>query len=188
MIGDKSRLEGQLRGLDFSVAFELPTAESAHGLEHPESTRRATTNNNVDQRLADERFEPIRRLQPVESEQTSSRVQRDGTCAHRERSQSLLLLGTEKVVRPGDCRLETLLARVAPAQADEQPEPLVEVRQDLCGRQGSDARRREFDREREPVESGDDRGDRGELGVVEVQGVVHGERPLDEQLHRRRGA
>ena len=63
----------------------------------------------------------------------------------------------------------------------EEPEPFVEVVEDLRGAEGAHPRRGQLDRERHPVEPARDLGDRHEITVVQLDPGVGGDGPFREQ-------
>jgi len=70
-----------------------------------------------------------------------------------ETAKQRLLRRVEEVVTPADGRPQRLLPLrpIAPA-AGEEPQAIVKTRQDRLGRQQADARRRQLDGQREPVQ------------------------------------
>lgn len=66
----------------------------------------------------------------------------------------------------------------------EKPEPIVEPRRDVLRRHRAHARRRELDRERQPVQAPADLRDGGGIVRGEIEVGTHRARPLDEQPHR----
>ncbi len=80
-----------------------------------------------------------------------------------------LLVFEEQLVAPVDDSAECLLAGQGSARSTgQQAEPVVEPSGDLCDRERSGASRRQFDRQRQPVELGADVGD----DLVVVAGAV----------------
>ncbi len=88
-------------------------------------------------------------------------------------TQDLSLALTQQVVGPGDHRRQGLLARQGVATPSRQEpeslvEPVVEVRQ----RHRRQARRGEFDGERDAVEATTDRRHQASVRVLELEGPV----------------
>jgi hypothetical protein len=74
------------------------------------------------------------------------------------------------------------------ARARQQREAAVQVLGDLGRRERADPRRRELERERQPVEPAADVGDRRPVLVVDLEVPADEPSPVEEELHRlRRG-
>jgi hypothetical protein len=104
---------------------------------------------------------------------------------HRQPIEHGTLGGVAQVVRPVECASHGLVAlHPRPTAADQQPEPFVEVLEDLDRRQGAKPCRRQLDRQGEPVEAQTDRLDGCGLGVVEDQLRCLGPGSVHEHLDR----
>ena len=81
------------------------------------------------------------------------RLEREASAEHAESTEQLLLLAVEQLVAPLDRRAQRSLPRrrVAGARSEER-QPLVEAREQVVRIEQRDARGRELDRERQPVE------------------------------------
>ena len=104
---------------------------------------------------------------------------------HREPAPELLLGGCAQVVAPADAPAQSLLPRRrTTTAAGEQCVPVGQPLQDLLGRNHPQPRRRQFDRQRQPVQFGADAGDGGLVVVGELETRHRGGRPIGEQRHR----
>ncbi|MDD7942845.1 hypothetical protein PHK61_30975 [Actinomycetospora lutea] len=94
--------------------------------------------------------------------------EREGSGEHREASEHSLLELVEQLVGPIDHGAQGALPLGhAPANPAQQQEPRVEAGSKLGGAHGAQARRGELDRERQPVQSAADLGDRRNVGRLE---------------------
>ena len=179
-------LEGDLHAVDLPERGRAAAAEGADRLEQPVAVDPAVGHHRNDEGLGHQRVEALQRGELVEPEEPGGRLEGHRSGAHRQGAQRSLLVEVEQVVGPGDRRLERPLARIGPTRADQDPEAVVEVGQDLAGTHRPGAGRGQLDGERHPVEALHDLGHRLEIGVAEVHGAVGVEGPLDEQARRRR--
>ncbi len=105
---------------------------------------------------------------------------------HGESPGDRLLVGVEEVVAPGHRGFERLLARQRrAAAAGQQPEAVFERRLDAGRAHHPDPGGREFDGQRDAVETVDDPGDRGEFVVARGEVGTGAVRALHEQLDAR---
>ena len=100
----------------------------------------------------------------------------------REACEQRLLRLVEHVVAPGDRAAQRLLpfGKVAGA-AGEQSKAVLEPAQHRFGREDPDARRRQLDGQRQPIEAHADLGHRRRVVVRDVEIGLHGARSLDEE-------
>jgi hypothetical protein len=91
----------------------------------------------------------------------------------------------EQRIRPIDHRAQRLVTfhGLAPPTGEE-PEPLIQQTADLRGRHRHHARGREFDRQRDPVQTAADLGDRRRVGRVESERRLRRFGSFGEQRHR----
>src|SRR5438067_6692921 len=116
----------------------------ADRLQHPEAVALADAN----QALVDERLERVK----ICVADCFRRLERAAAREDGEPSEELLLVLGQQLVAPLDRRAQRLLARVDGAAGLEQIQPLREPLDELFGREDSDARRRQLERERQVLE------------------------------------
>ena len=104
---------------------------------------------------------------------------------HRQSSEKLLLGGTQQVVAPihGGAQRLLPLRQVARA-AGQQLQPARQARQHGRGRKNFDPRGRQFDGERQTIQTGANLGDRGRVFPVELKIRLGGDGALHEQRDR----
>jgi hypothetical protein len=114
------------------------------------------------------------------------RRQRAAAYKHPQPPEKRLCVWVEQVVTPGDGVAQGLLASGQIARsAGKEWQPLVEPRQQRLGGEDADARRRQLQRQRQPVQARADLSNccrvvrcQGEAGLCRL-------RPLDEERHGR---
>ena len=90
----------------------------------------------------------------------------------------------QQLVAPLDRRAQRLLARVDTAAGLEQIQPLREPLDELRGREDSDPRRRQLERERDAIEPAADVDD-GRCGVsIQAKRLIPRARAIDEEPDR----
>ena len=164
------------------VGGELLERVVADGVEHREARLAALA--AVDEAVVDERRQPVEEARHAADHLRV--LERPAADEDREpREQPLLVLGEQRVA-PVDRRAQRLLARRRVARAAAEHVEAAEAREQRVRREELRPRRRELDREREPVEARADLGDGGRVGAVGLDAIAGVPRALDEQLRRER--
>ena len=156
----------------------------ADGLQQPEAGIGAGVVGN-DQRPGDkvrEQLQDVVALDRITGADRFGRVERAAPGKGRQAVQESLLGFAQEVVGPVDGGPQRLVTfdRAAVA-AGEQPEPPVQSSRQLGGVHRGDARRRQFDRQRDTVEPSTHLRDRVGVAGVDLETGLRALRPLDEQ-------
>jgi hypothetical protein len=117
---------------------------------------------------------------------TDGETQGEAADEDREAAEERPLLGCQEVVAPSDGvahRLETG-GQVARAAGQER-EATLQPRDERCRREDARPRRRQLDRQRQPVEAPAEGGDGGGVGIGQREGRIGGAGTLDEERDRR---
>ncbi len=188
---DRVAQVGQPCGIAVAVLLQAAERVVTDRLEQAVATA-VVRRSHGDQRLVDQGGEevdrvgavpgPPHRVRPLEVERRRE---------HREPAQHRRLLLVEQVEAPGDRGLEGPLAchrpaAAAPPSRPQQPEAVVETRLDLTHGQHPRACGSQLDRQRQPVQTSTDLGDRSALVRVETVAVDR-RGTVQEQAGRRVG-
>ena len=109
-------------------------------------------------------------------------LEREAAAEDRQRGEQSALLGIEQVVRPGQRPLQGAMPlRCVAVAALEQLQRRVQPGEDRVWREQPDARGRELERERQPVEPSADGCDRARVGVGHLERRLDGPGAFDEE-------
>ena len=170
------------------VGDERLLAVLAQRLQQPVARRPVRAGLGEHHRAVDQRGQQVEHVWRVERFEAAHRFgvdEREVAGEHREPLEQQALVIRQQVDAPRHRRQQCLVALVPTAAARaQQPEAVVQARQDLYRRQGAHPRRGQFDRQRDAVQPDADRLDHRPVGVVDGEPVDRGGRALGEQPHR----
>ena len=147
--------------------------------------RQGLTGSSDHEVAVDELMQPNRHLALVQALIRADRgdlVDRHRSEKDRQSTKEESTRFVEQLVAPIDRTFQCPLATNSSAAPCEQRHAVAEVGQQLTGRQVGRLARREFDRERQAVQTGTDLADRGPLDSIEVEGRVQEPRSRHEQI------
>ena len=183
--------------VDLAILREPFEGELADRLEEQEARFAVGCLLPSDEALLDEGRQ---RLEGIEAKirrpaDSLGRFERPAADEHAETPEEHLEIRCEEGVAPVDRLAQRLLAsRQVARSAAEEGESAAQPAEDRLGAEEARLRRRELDRQRQPVETNDDLGDRRDIGRGDREVRSDGHRPLEEQgdplvlrerLHRR---
>ena len=174
-----------LAGTGQPVRSELPQR-----LEHAEPGT-LTRLHRLDHRLGHERIDQVDHIERVDDGVVGAHrfggLELEPAHEHRQPLEQRLLVGVHEVIGPLHPVAQGLVTLDAPAPCtSQQPEPVVETREQLAHTEAPHPGRSQLDAERHPVEPLTDLTDDSELirSRVEARGLGTG--PIAEQPDRRR--
>ena len=179
---DDQRRVGGLDRRALARVVQLLRGVLADRLQHPVPGRRSGYRD--DQRLLDQCGEHVER-RVARTAHPRRRVLGRAAGEDRQPPRQRALGFVEQVPAPVDDRTQGLVPRRSrPRAVREQPEPVAEAAADLVDRERAQASRRQFDRQRLPVELTADLGHGRPQRGGDREARRHGGGPIGEQAYR----